>query len=220
RELYKLARSMMGGRLIIDVGSGRLQSHQIFDDSNATYLFCDPNLKIPRDKKYNNWTDLTHYDMVSILNVIVKMNRGSLKRAYYIGAIHDLLSNREIHNYIIKKSIPLTYSMSLSHVPAEFSYMSMQKAKQVGCRYLYDDVDHSGTLVNLGGISMRLDDAADSPGAVVKFPKSEPYTEVPITTNSLKGCKIIHLSVYTPEYSTLAHDVKSVCRHIYMAVSE
>ncbi|KAI8619862.1 hypothetical protein BC830DRAFT_1078246 [Chytriomyces sp. MP71] len=85
------------GIAVVDYSCTRL-----FDELDATYLFCDPALIIP-----------------------------SGKRVYYRGPIHNLLSNNDIHNYIINKGIPLTYAMSLLHIPVEFEYMAKQHAMQV-----------------------------------------------------------------------------------------
>lgn len=217
--VYSAAISAALGKLVIDVGSGRMQSFSFFKDKRMSFLLCDPEFKLHPSEQKHAWLDITPMDAESRLNIVAKMNSGQLKRAFYRGTLASLLNSDAIVKYIISKRIPLAYSYSLSHLPVEFIELSRRGAKQIGVGYMYDKVNSDGVLVRKPGVLMKISEA-DSTRADVEWYGTETYSEYAITTSDFPACRVVPVSSELLSYATLAHDVKDVCQHIYIVNSQ
>lgn len=85
----KAISARSSGRLIIVVGSGRLQSENVSTaySPRPTLLFVDPKIDIRRGFSFKGGRDLINVDSATIVRTIVDLNRGLLSSAYYSGTI-------------------------------------------------------------------------------------------------------------------------------------
>lgn len=77
-HVYNCARdARRTGSLIVDVGTGRLQSLSVMMGEGDVYLFCDPNIDLASSPIASKVKDLTLDTNASIASVINRMNSGS-----------------------------------------------------------------------------------------------------------------------------------------------
>jgi len=132
--LYEQASNLKTtGSLVVDVGSGRLQSMQAMKRSNCTYLLCDPELSMGLLGANTMPMDVTLMDGASIANVMKQLTKGRTRVAAYRGTIEELISHPEVLDYIRTWSVPMVYSFSLSMTYLVFRRIGAQKPRRNLC---------------------------------------------------------------------------------------
>ncbi|KAJ3382885.1 hypothetical protein HDU92_004513 [Lobulomyces angularis] len=194
KYMYSWANNRMrDSKLIIDVGSGRIQSIScIKDNPNYSYLLCDPKLKIPNSIDSSKWLDATNYDDKSKLNLLERLHR----------------DNRCM----------LIYCFSLSYMIPFFNDMASRGAKQIGSCYVYDNIREDSTLVDISGIRLRAENESRKT-AIATFGNKVEYREPLITSNDIRA-REIDLAINLPlTISNIEHDVRMVVSNIIVAKS-
>ena len=122
KYVYDMADNMvMQGGVVIDVGSGHLQSRVFYENSPNSFLLCDPLLDSSTLPRRSRVTDVTDIGSVSIVSVLKAMSRGRVKYIIYRDTIKSLMRHPEVYEYVRRTRIPLVYSFSLSRVHHVFN---------------------------------------------------------------------------------------------------
>jgi hypothetical protein len=176
RIIYEKVRNNMGSkRTIIDVGSGRLQSYNLLNSiKGAIKILIDPKFQQPRNVR-EQITNISEYEEKSIIKLLESGGIGRQSRFYvYKGTMESFFTIGVVRT-VSRYSIPICYAFSINHVYETYNNLCKLPIKQLGCCFVYDEVDDEGYLVNVGGIKMQLH--KDGIHATVKFPVNDPYTE-------------------------------------------
>ncbi|RKO83942.1 hypothetical protein BDK51DRAFT_49540 [Blyttiomyces helicus] len=150
---YNYAVSSATGKLIVDVGSSRIQSFSIFRKHATSYVLCDPNFKLHPSEDPCAWEGVTDLPEsqdgeVAMINILRKMKSGKVCRAYAHRPVGELFQSSRMLGYLAEKHVPLVYAYSLSHVPVEFDTYRRRGLQQFAAGYMYDDAGSDGVLVN------------------------------------------------------------------------
>ncbi|KAJ3220934.1 hypothetical protein HK099_003893 [Clydaea vesicula] len=220
KYMYSWANNRMrDNKLIIDVGSGRIQSIScIKENPNYSYLLCDPKLRIPNNIDSSKWLDATNYDDKSKLNLLERLHKGKDKMAYYRGSIESFFTSYNILSFVIDNRCMLIYCFSLSYMITFFNDMASRGAKQIGSCYIYDNIKEDSTLVDIGGIRLQAEDESRK-NAIATFGNKVEYKEPLINSNDIRA-REVDLAVNLPlTISDIEHDVRMVVSNIIVAKS-
>lgn len=203
------------GKLVIDIGSGRLQSASIFSmHSDDAFFMCDPQLVIPRSRQDVQFYDVTNSDAGQLLECLTLMQRGKIKRVLYRKSAEELFSNAEVYDYVRVQRVPLVYSFSLSHLVPLYRRLFSDGFSQIGCCYVYDKADQDGTVFCLSGAKMSLA-AGDGRLGVMKLPGKEPIVEPAVTLSDVLADESSLVSVrLAAEFAELEEDVKQILGNV------
>ncbi|KAG0903728.1 hypothetical protein G6F33_012844 [Rhizopus arrhizus] len=177
KYLYSTASDLVTkSKLIIDVGTNRFQSMSLFPNDKSM-LFCDPDLDLP--PIFEGIVNIAELPRDEMTAVIEALSKGKIRRACYKGHFEDLIAIPSVYRHITFNRVPIVYSFSLSYLVSTYNQLAMSGACQIGCCYMYDNVDVNGVLIDKGGIVMRMksDDTA-----TVTFPPSESFDEPVVNT--------------------------------------
>lgn len=178
-KVYEYAANRLrGGNLVIDVGSGRLQSKEIMAKYSASWLLCDPSLDT-RGLRHRV-TDITNMDGLSI---VASMKNADLKQGKYLAyrsSFESLMAKPEVSEFVRRHRTPVVYCFSLSHVMNQFVQLSSRAIPQVACGFVYDGHDPDGYVFNLPGAKMRVVDARRRVGEYLFG--SDPWASEPMLT--------------------------------------
>jgi hypothetical protein len=218
--LYELAaNSRSTGQLVVDVGSGRMQSRSYLLGADRSYVLCDPEFNPRHLKGCIGTIDLKSISHDSLLPTLEMLNKGKLKIGFFKGGILDFVRKVGVLDWLISRGVPFVYSFSLSHVLKEFKALGRRNAVQIAAAYVYDDVDESGVLMSIGGIDMRLK-LRSTKEAIVKFPLSDEFSETAIRSEHFRGFTVTRVSECIPSFHDCEWNVKRVVKHIRIVVSE
>lgn len=201
------------GRLLIDVGSGRLQSFSFFKDPKVSLLLCDPKLSNVSSLNRGVVHDLTHIDPASRLDVLEKLNSGRYKTAVFKGRIEDLFNTQALIDYVVDYSVPLVFSFSITHTLDFCLDMAVSGANIVGCTYLYDDADASGSVIEAFGVSMKIVNPAEREGELA-FGSDRVFREYALTTEDLTLFDVTPTLEDMDKVTDVAPDVSLIARHM------
>jgi len=217
---YTAGNSLITGSLVIDVGSGRMQSIAYMEQSSQCYFLCDPVIDVSRLRNKRGITDATRMSYSSIISLMKKMNQGRVKYAIYKDTISSLVEKQHVMQYILNNCIPLTYCFSLSYTHQVFLAMASKGATQVGCVYLYDLVGADGYLFNDSYSYMCLDGSNRSMGKVKVYPDEE-YTEPAITSQDLgKSTLVMSMLDCVPNLRLSPDRLRPILSSMYIVRSE
>lgn len=220
RRVYETAINMCtSGPLIVDVGSGRMQSYSIMSSTSPVFLLCDPELDLNLLRKGDVCHDITKLDDTSIASAMSNCVRSRVKYLAYKDTIESLLSRPQVRSFIRNKSIPVCYSFSLSHTHKSFRQLAEWMVPQVGCCYLYDGVDNDGVLFDDSGVSVRVS-TSDPLKGLVSMPPDTTYEEYALRSTDLGPSTSIDLSAdCIRDIATAEMRVRNIFSHIYVVTS-
>jgi len=208
----------ISGPLVVDVGSGRMQSYSIMSSISPVFLLCNPELDLSLLHRGNVCHDITKLDDISIISAMSNCIRSRVKYIAYKDTIESLLSRSQVKSFICSKSIPICYSFSLSHTHKSFRQLAEWMVPQVGCCYLYDDADCNGVF-NDSGVSMRISTLNPLKG-LVSMPPNVTYKEYALRSMDLGPNTSIDLSIdCIRDIATVEMWVRNIFSHIYMVTS-
>lgn len=211
--------SLTSGSLIIDVGSGRLQSLVSMESSSHSFLLCDPQLDARRLQVRADITDATLMSQQSILSLVKRMNQGKVKYAMYKGTISSLMENQQIMHYVLANGVPMTYCFSMSYVHREFKNYCSMGLVQIGCGFIYDSVGDDGYVFNDSMNYIRLDPEDKKCGIVRVYPDEE-YKEHALTSRDLgERTRVTSILSCLPDSIVLPDRIRSVVSSMCVAVS-
>lgn len=102
------------------------------------YIACDPNLDTRRVNK--NLIDLSSISVSTVANATDNAANGKGPSCYYKGKVGNLVKFPGVINVILKRSIPIVYSYSLSYTRNLFHELYYRGVIQIGCCYIDDDI--------------------------------------------------------------------------------
>ena len=156
-KVYEHAiNKLRGGRLVIDVGSGRMQSKDIMAKHSASWLLCDPGLDTSTLRRKT--IDITDMDGMSIVASMKNANMRDGKYLAYKSTFESLIAKPEVSQFIRAQRVPVVYCFSLSYAIGQFMQLLSWAVPQVGCSFVYDGHDSEGWVFNLPGARMRATD--------------------------------------------------------------
>ncbi|KAJ3203200.1 hypothetical protein HDU82_006767, partial [Entophlyctis luteolus] len=121
QEVFRLATSDMAGKLIIDIGCGKIKDHLKLYDKERSYLFCDPALREQDITKYfDRARDITPMTWGSRLNSIRDANSRGSTVLYMIGTFGELMEDTNLISYLSDSEIPLVFNFSMPQMYVEF----------------------------------------------------------------------------------------------------
>lgn len=181
-RVYELASNLSGGRgLIVDVGSGRLQSWSVIAGMRQKFLFCDPNFRLPRGRgaireSFFDITELSLKDKKTALLRASSYKSTNKKYLCFRGKIEDLLNEPSLMNVLKTNKATFVYSFSLSYLKDTINILDSLDVTQVGCGFLYDNVESDGSLFQVPGHSIKCK-GKDHTRAIVDFYKVQRFEE-------------------------------------------
>lgn len=225
--MYTFVRNKMGKGLIIDVGVGRFQAASQLTGTGFSYIFCDPNLRVPKGQNLMRWMNLTSMSPSSLAKYITKASVGKSRNALFKGKLEELLNSDLVVSSITAAGgyVSLVYSMSLSHTQNIFNSCARLGWRQIGSCYVYDEVNQTtGVLCDIHGVRMRVTGDDENRLASVLFPGDNEYTEAPVTSDGFNSgnrsrpiaCKTCDeaMDPIPLIYKALEPNCFTVCRHI------
>lgn len=215
KYLYSTASDLVTkSKLIIDVGTNRFQSMSLFPNDKSM-LFCDPDLDLP--PIFEGIVNIAELPRDEMTAVIEALSKGKIRRACYKGHFEDLIAIPSVYRHITFNRVPIVYSFSLSYLVSTYNQLAMSGACQIGCCYMYDNVDVNGVLIDKGGIVMRMksDDTA-----TVTFPPSESFDEPVVNTADFVYSDIQPGLDVMPWSFVCSADIRDVIKHVYVVKTD
>lgn len=224
-RVYSIAKNLSGGKsLIIDVGSGRLQSWSLLEGLDQKVLFCDPNFR------FLSGRGVVREDFFDITRLSPKDRKTALARAsarthkghkflYFKGEIEELLKDEEIYQILKNNGATFVYSFSLSHVKETINSLARAGFSQVGCGFLYDRLKPNGELFNINGHSICLVKGEEKRG-VVDFFGTQRFEEEAIGHTDFENSLTWYQSkdIVEKEISEISRDIEDVVKHLWIFV--
>ena len=214
RHGYETAMNgKIGGKAIIDIGTGRSQSFSFLSDKSVSMLLCDPELSCLRKLSRRMDRDMTSMDAVSQLAVLKTLYSGKVKTAVFRGRVEDLFNHASLVDYVVAAAIPIVFSFSLSHVH-EFCFDTTSEGANVnGCAYFYDEEDSNGKVFDAFGVKMDVVDSFERQGRF-QFGEDRSFTEHAITLKMMRGLEVESAMDIIKRCSEIAPDVELILRHV------
>ena len=108
KHVYETADNMVTeGKLMIDVGSGHLQSRSFYETSVNSFLLCDPSLNTALLPIGSRAVEVTGFDAKSISLALSDLSKGRIKYAMYRGMAEDILLMPDVYEYICGLRVPI-----------------------------------------------------------------------------------------------------------------
>jgi hypothetical protein len=210
--------SRSSGRLIIDVGTNKLQSLSVMNELPAvSWLMVDPNIAIPSSANTRNWVDATLYDSNSIVNLLNDLNVGKVKFAYMRITIEQLLSNENVYMVMHHKRYPLVYSFSASYCTSTMNQLRRLGIPQIGCVFSYDNQNADGIVFDVGGMSMRVNKQTGKGDAV--FDAHTHFEEYPVCSQDFPQFTVKAAMDVVAAYNEYGSSTKQIVSNILVITS-
>lgn len=161
-RVHKLAANRKGGgRVVVVIGAGDGQEAVDYSEDKAiTYLLLEPDEDKAR-KLYRRLRggSTTRYESgATAFSYIMKaLSTGSVKFCIVNSRIEDIMQQDHYEKILKRDAKCCVAPYSISHVSEPLVDLSIDGIPIIGCGYLYDNADDSGTLVDKSGIVMRVE---------------------------------------------------------------
>jgi hypothetical protein len=207
----KALSSRTTGRLVIDIGTGRLQSSTVMElnDNSTSWLMVDPNIEITR-RVYlaTKAVNATMYDSESLVNLISDLNSGKTRVAYIRRQWCDILSMSDVVNKIVTCMCPIVYSFSASYCQGDILMLSKHRIPQFASYYSYSALTSGSTVFDIGPMSMCIN--VDNATGTFTMKNKVTYVEPLIFTSSLHTLSVTRAC----DMITTANEVSDVTRKV------
>lgn len=135
-------RAVQDRRLVIDVGSGRMQSKSVMPFDRCSYILCDPEIGVSTlDRGY---TEITAFDSPNIISCIKHAVVSAKPRVYVYRGRLDQLCTPDVLRLVSRLPCSFVCSFSLSYV-VPFLAKSLRRYEGLSihaCGFVYDSMKH------------------------------------------------------------------------------